>query len=131
MSWTDEQGRRFGRRYGAGLVISQVVPWVSSNSSAALRYRQHLDAYNPQAIPGEFSFETYLNMSLFGEALEVHGPDLTTETLVETLEDFAVDLGVGTSLGFTIGSHQAATRVWGLRLNEQLEIEPLGILVDR
>jgi branched-chain amino acid transport system substrate-binding protein len=118
------------RRYGAGLVISQTVPSVSaSGSSGVLEYLRDLKALDPEIPPGEFSLETYLNMRLLGEALEAHGPDLTTESLIETLEGFRADLGVGAELGFSIGSHQAAQRVWGIRLDDELEVEPLGLLL--
>ena len=128
--WTDPRTRaRTERRYGARLVIAQVVPFVEASSSGALRYRQHLAALDPTLDPGEFSLESYLNMSLLGEALQAHGPDLTTETFVETLESFSTNLGVGTDLGFTSVSHQATDRVWGVRLGDDLEPEWLGILL--
>ncbi|MEO1337542.1 MAG: hypothetical protein AAFV29_18000 [Myxococcota bacterium] len=126
--WLDDQGQPSQRTYGAGLIISQVVPLATLNSSGALRYREHLAAFDPDAIPGEFSLESYLNMWMLGEALQAHGRDLTTETFIETLEDFSTDLGVGTMLGFSLGSHQATDRVWGLRLSDQLQTEWLGLL---
>ncbi len=127
--WIDDQGQATQRTYGAGLVISQVVPLATSNSSGAIRYREHLAAFDPSAVPGEFSLESYLNMWLLGEALQAHGRDLTTETFIQTLEQFSVDLGVGTPLGFSIGSHQATSRVWGIRLSDDLSVEWLGLLL--
>ena len=127
--WFDDQGQPVQRAYGAGIVISQVVPFAESDSSGAIRYREHLNAYDPMIPPGEFSLESYLNMWLLGEALQAHGPDLTTETFIETLEGFSTDLGVGTMLGFSIGSHQATDRVWAIRLDEQLSPEWLGLLL--
>ena len=127
--WINDQGQAVQRAYGTGLVISQVVPLATSNSSGAIRYREHLAASDPDAIPGEFSLESYLNMWLLGEALQRHGRDLTTETFIQTLEQFTADLGVGTPLGFSIGSHQATDRVWGIRLGEDLSVEWLGLLL--
>ena len=128
--WPDGNGQTEQRAYGAGLVISQVVPLASSDASAAIRFREHLAAYNSRAIPGEFSLESYLNMWLLGEALQAHGRDLTTETFIQTLESFSTDLGVGTMLGFSIDSHLATDRVWGLRLDDQLNSEWLGLLLE-
>ena len=126
--WVDGSGQPTQRAYGAGLVMSQVVPLATENSSGAIRYREHLAAVSPTAVPGEFSLESYLNMWLLGEALQRHGPDLTTETFIQTLEGFSVDLGVGVPLGFSSGSHQATDRVWGIRLRDDLSVEWLGLL---
>lgn len=128
-TWIDSTGNRVQRSFGARMVISQVVPFSGSNSSGALRYRQHLAALSPDLVPSGFSLESYLTARLLGEALEKHGRDLTTESFVETLESFSADLGVGTSLGFTFASHQAASRLWAAQFTEDLNIDWIGFLL--
>jgi hypothetical protein len=120
------------RLHGVGMVIAQTVPLVSTEGTGVRRYREDLAAFDANASPAPFSLEAYLNMWMLGEALDKHGRDLTTESFIdETLEDFSTDrLGIGTSVGFNVGSHQATDKLWGVRLNEQLVPEPFGFLIQ-
>lgn len=122
-TWTDAAGRPIERSYGAGLVISQVVPYPASNLPGALDYRRNLFAFDPFVIPGEISFESYLQMRLLGEALRAHGRDLTTETFIQSLETLTTDLGIEETLSFAPRNHQATRRTWALVLSNLLEPE--------
>jgi len=66
------------------------------------------------------SLEGYINARLLHAALEKHGRDLTTESIITTLLTLSVDLGIGTQLRFSSERHQATDVVWGVRLDDDL-----------
>ena len=115
--------------YGEGTIVASPVPHYDSNATGVLNYREHMTAYEPEARKGSISLEGYLAGQLLTEGLRVHGPDITTESLIDTLETLKVDLGIGTHLGFGVSSHQAFSKLWGARLGTKLELEPMGLLL--
>jgi branched-chain amino acid transport system substrate-binding protein len=102
-----------------GVYVTQVVPAFNSGATGVRRYREALASYQPQAQPGFVSLEGYIVGTVFAEALERAGPQLTTEKLVDSLEQFSgVDLGFGTRLLFSLSEHQGSHKIWGTRLDE-------------
>ena len=79
--------------------VTQVVPLFDSGATGVRRYREQLAKYQPQAQPGFVSLEGFIVGSIFVEALRRVGPALTTEKLVDTLEQIdGLDLGFGTKI---------------------------------
>jgi len=102
-----------------GVYVTQVVPPSTSGATGVRHYREALAAFQPQAQPGFVSLEGYIVGSLFAEALKRTGPQLTTERLVDALEQFDhIDLGFGAPLSFSLSEHQGSHKVWGTRLDE-------------
>lgn len=100
-----------------GVVVSQVVPFWNSSSTAAQSYRAHLAAHDPNLVPGFVSFEGYLAAELFVEGLKKRGRDVNTDALVDTFEELSqVELGIGATLSFSPNQHQASQKVWGTQL---------------
>jgi branched-chain amino acid transport system substrate-binding protein len=108
-----------GPRYAAGVIVTQVVPAVSSYSTVILEYKSALAKYFPGEAPDYVSLEGYIVANVLIEALRRTGPQLDTEKLVEGLESLRdLDLGLGTLLTFGRTEHQASHKVWGTELDE-------------
>jgi len=112
----------------AGVYVTQVVPPATSGATGVRRYREALATFQPQAQPGFVSLEGYIVGSLFTEALKRTGPQLTTERLVDALEQFDhIDLGFGAPLSFSLSEHQGSHKVWGTRLDETCAPQPVEL----
>lgn len=111
-----------------GVTITQVVPPSTSGATGVRRYREALARFQPQAQPGFVSLEGYIVGSVFAEALKRTGQELTTERLVDTLEQFDhVDLGFGAPLTFSLSEHQGSRKIWGTRLDETCTPQPVDL----
>jgi ABC-type branched-subunit amino acid transport system substrate-binding protein len=103
---------------GEGVLVTQVVPPVSSNSAAVSRYRELLRKYFPNEQPGFASLEGFVTASVLVEGLRRAGPAPATDGLVAALESIKdLDLGIGTPLGFAPSEHQASHKVWGTEID--------------
>jgi ABC-type branched-subunit amino acid transport system substrate-binding protein len=108
--------------------VTQVVPPFDSGATGVLRYREQLAKYEPQAQPGFVSLEGFIVGSIFVEALERAGRDLTTEKLVDTLEQIdGLDLGFGTPITYSLSEHQGSHKVWGTRLDETCNYQAVDL----
>lgn len=99
--------------YAQGVMVTQVVPSYTSQASGVLEYRTDIDRFD--GGPYTFtSLEGYIAARLFVTALELNGPELTTESLQQTLDTRIrdLDIGIGTLLSFSSTDHQAADAVW-------------------
>jgi ABC-type branched-subunit amino acid transport system substrate-binding protein/predicted Ser/Thr protein kinase len=123
-----EELRQLGPRYPPGVIVTQVVPPVTSQSSAVLKYRELLRRYQSSERPGSVSLEGYLAASVLVEGLRRAGSELTTDTLIEALESIRdLDLGIGTLLRFSPSEHQASHKVWAIVLDEKGQFQPLDL----
>jgi branched-chain amino acid transport system substrate-binding protein len=105
---------QLGTGYADGVVVTQVVPLPTAKASAILRYQDELKRFAPGERPGFVSLEGWIAARLLIAGLERAGKDLTTDRLVEALEQVrALDLGIGVPLGFAPSEHQASHKVWG------------------
>jgi len=110
----------YGGKIADGVIVTQVVPLPLSKATAVLRYQELLPKYSLGEKPDFVSLEGYLTANLLIEGLKRAGRDFTTESLIDALEALrAVDLGVGTSMGFGMSEHQASHKVWGTMLDEK------------
>jgi ABC-type branched-subunit amino acid transport system substrate-binding protein len=99
--------------------VTQVVPLWDSGATGVRNYRDALSKFQPQAQPGFVSLEGYIVGSIFVEALKRTGAQLTTEKLVNTLEQIEnLDLGFGSKISFSLSEHQGSHKVWGTKLDE-------------
>lgn len=113
---------------GEGVVVSQVVPMPTGFATGILRYRKALQEYFPNERPGHLSLEGYIAASIFCEALQRVGRNLTVEKLVDELEQMRqVDLGIGEPISYSPSDHQGSHRVWGTQLNHLNQLTPLKL----
>jgi branched-chain amino acid transport system substrate-binding protein len=99
--------------------VTQVVPPFDSGATGVLRYRDLLAKFQPQAQPGFVSLEGFLVGTVFVEALKRAGADLSTEKLIDSLEQIQdFDPGFGTKISFSLSEHQGSHKVWGTRLDK-------------
>ncbi|MFO0844393.1 MAG: ABC transporter substrate-binding protein [Gemmataceae bacterium] len=123
-----EELREMGPKYGEGVIVTQVVPLASSSATGVLNYRGHLGTYFPQATPGFVSLEGYIVGRVLVQGLLNAGPQLTSETLVEGLEQIKdLDLAIGTKITFGPSDHQGSHKVWGTVLNKDCKYETLDL----
>jgi ABC-type branched-subunit amino acid transport system substrate-binding protein len=114
--------------YGAGVIVTQVVPAIDSHSTAISKYRDLLHKYFPSERPSFVSLEGYLIANLFLEGVQRAGPDLTRESLIEGLESIRdLDLGIGTPLRFAPSEHQASHKVWATVLTKDGDYQLLDL----
>jgi branched-chain amino acid transport system substrate-binding protein len=120
---------QLGPQYPQGVIVTQVVPLPTGQSTVGLRYREALSTYAPGEKPDFISLEGYITGNLLVEALKRTGPNLNTESLVEALEGIhGLDLGLGVPLNFGLSEHQGSHKVWGTVLDatggfQSLELE--------
>jgi serine/threonine protein kinase/ABC-type branched-subunit amino acid transport system substrate-binding protein len=114
-----EELKELGPNYGAGVIVTQVVPHFESGATGILRYRELLKKYHPDQQADFVSLEGYVVGQLFAEGLRRTGRALDTEALIDALEQIqSFDPGIGGSLGFGMSQHQASHKVWGTQLDE-------------
>ena len=123
-----EEMRQLGGKFASGVIVTQVVPPIDSNSTAVIGYRNALEKYFPGEKPDFVSLEGYVVGSLFVEGLRRAGPNLTTDGVIGALEGIHdLDLGLGTKLSFSLSEHQASHKVWGTILNEAAQYQVLDL----
>jgi ABC-type branched-subunit amino acid transport system substrate-binding protein len=113
-----EELAQYGPQYMDGVIVTQVVPPIDSQSSAVLKFRELLAKYKPNEQPSFVSLEGYIDAAILAEGLRRAGDNLTTETLVsalESIQDF--DLGLGSPIHYGPSEHQASHKVWGTVLD--------------
>jgi branched-chain amino acid transport system substrate-binding protein len=117
-----------GPRFTNGVLVSQIVPAVAGHSSLVLDYKNALAKYFVGEPPDYTSLEGFISARLLIEALKRTGPQVDTEKLVENLEAMNnFDLGIGSTLGFGRGEHQASHKIWGTALDETGIYQPIDL----
>ena len=108
-----------GKRYANGVIVTQVVPPVDGHSSLVLDYKAALAKYFPGEPADYVSLEGYVTANVLVAALKRNGPEVDTEKLVQTLENFQnFDIGLGTPVSFGRSEHQGVHKVWGSQLDD-------------
>lgn len=111
-------------RYCENVIAVQLVPDPGSSGSLVLQYREHLKAYDANLVPGPYTLEGYIGARILLSAIEKNGPEITTESLVETLESMdKIEIGLGVPLGLSEQDHQACHAVWLRKLNATCEFK--------
>jgi branched-chain amino acid transport system substrate-binding protein len=117
-----------GKKYAAGVIVTQVVPAVDGHSSLVLDYKSALAKYFPGEAPDYVSLEGYVDASVLIAALQRNGAQVDTESLVSTLENLRdLDVGLGTPVIFSRSDHQGVHRVWGTQLDETGHYQPIDL----
>jgi ABC-type branched-subunit amino acid transport system substrate-binding protein len=109
---------QLGARYPQGVIVTQVVPLPTGQSTVGIRYREALGKYAPGEKPDFVSLEGYVTGNLLVEGLRRVGRNVSTEELVNALETIrGLDVGLGVPLSFGMSEHQASHKVWGTVLD--------------
>ena len=117
-----------GKKYATGVIVTQVVPAVDGYSSLVLDYKSALAKYFPGEAPDYVSLEGYVAANVLIAALKRNGPQLDTESLVETLENLHdLDIGLGTPVTFSRSEHQGIHKVWGSQLDTTGHYRPIDL----
>jgi branched-chain amino acid transport system substrate-binding protein len=117
-----------GKRYAAGVIVTQVVPAVDGHSSLVLEYKSAVAKYFPGEAPDYVSLEGYVDASVLIAALQRNGSQLDTEKLVGTFENLRdLDIGLGTPVTFSRSEHQGVHRVWGTQLDANGHYQPIDL----
>ena len=119
---------QLGPKYAQGIIVTQVVPLPTGQSTVAIQYRDALARYAAGEKPDFVSFEGYVAGNLLVEGLRRAGRNLSTEDLVNALESIhGLDIGLGVPLGFGMSEHQASHKVWGTVLDAAGAFQPLDL----
>jgi ABC-type branched-subunit amino acid transport system substrate-binding protein len=117
-----------GKKYAAGVIVTQVVPALEGHSSLVLDYKSALAKYSPGEAPDYVSLEGYVDGTVLVAALKQNGAQLDTEKLVGTFENLRdLDIGLGTPMNFSRSEHQAVHKVWGTQLDADGRYQPIDL----
>ncbi len=123
-----EEFKAMGTHYGEGVIVSQVVPFYDSYAEGVIKYRAALKKYFPNESAHFVSLEGYIAATILCEGLKINGRELTTESLVNSLQSIEeLDMGIGPTISFSKSNHQASHFVWGTRLNGEGKFERLSL----
>lgn len=119
---------QYGLEYAEGIIVTQVVPPIDSQSSLVSRFREHLQKFRPNRHPTFSALEGYIDAAVFAEAVKRTGDNLTTETLIDSLESIRdFDIGVGAPITFGPSEHQGMHKVWATVLHKDGKYKPLDL----
>ncbi len=117
-----------GGKYADGVIVTQLALAVDGYSSLILEYKTALAKYFGGEAPDYTSLEYYIAARILIEGLTRTGPQITTEKLVDALENLRdFDLGLGATINFSRSEHQGLHKVWGTQLTESGKFEPLDL----
>jgi branched-chain amino acid transport system substrate-binding protein len=120
--------RLLGPRYTNGVIVSQIVPAVAGHSGLVLDYKNTLAKYFAGEPPDYTSLEGYVSASVLIEALKRTGSQIDTERVIASLEAMdSFDLGIGSTLSFGRGEHQASHKIWGTALDDAGIYQPIEL----
>ena len=115
----DEELKAIAPQHTKGVIVTQIVPHYNSGATGVIRYRKLLKKHFPEYQPGFMSLEGFIAAECLVAGLKKTGQNLTTETLIDSLESIRdLDLGVGPIMSFGPSKHQASNKVWGTVLDE-------------
>src|ERR1039458_10362249 len=113
---------------GAIHLTDMFSPALDGHSSLVLDYKSALAKYFPGEAPDYVSLEGYVAANVLIAALKRNGPQLDTESLVETLENLHdLDIGLGTPVTFSRSEHQGIHKVWGSQLDSTGHYRPIDL----
>jgi ABC-type branched-subunit amino acid transport system substrate-binding protein len=123
-----EELRELAPKAAAGVIITQVVPSIESQSSLVLKYRELANRYFPNEPASFISLEGYINAAILVEGLRRAGADLNTEGVVNALQSIRdLDLGIGAPINFGPSEHQGSHKVWGTKLDRDGNVIDLDL----
>jgi branched-chain amino acid transport system substrate-binding protein len=119
---------QLGAGYAEGVVVTQVVPLPTAKATTILKYQEQMKKYAPSEKPGFLSLEGWIAARLLVEGLQRAGKEATVDAVIDALEGIrALDLGIGTPLGFGPSEHQASHMVWGTVIDAKGQLQPLSL----
>ncbi|HKS87456.1 MAG TPA: ABC transporter substrate-binding protein [Pseudolabrys sp.] len=125
---SDSLAQELGNQ-GAGVVISQVVPFPGDKSLRVVAaYQTALAAVNAKSKPGFVSLEGYLVGELVVEALRRIPGEPTREAFLDAIERAPFDLG-GVKLTFSADRNQGSNQVYFTVLQGDGTFRPVTRLV--
>ncbi len=125
---SDSLAQELGNQ-GAGVVISQVVPFPGDKSLPVVAaYQAALVAVNPKSTPGFVSLEGYLVGQLVVQALKRIPGAPTREAFLDAIEGSPFDLG-GVTLTFGPTQNQGSNKVYFTVIGADGLLRPVTKLV--
>ena len=125
---SDSLAQELGNQ-GAGVVISQVVPFPGDKSLPVVAaYQAALVAVNPKSKPGFVSLEGYLVGQLVVQALKRIPGEPTREAFLNAIEGAPFDLG-GVTLAFGPTQNQGSNKVYFTVIGADGSLRPVTKLV--
>jgi ABC-type branched-subunit amino acid transport system substrate-binding protein len=125
---SDSLAQELGNQ-GAGVIVSQVVPFPADKSLPVVAsYQAALAAVNPKSKPGFVSLEGYLVGQFVVQALKRIPDAPSRETFLDAIESGPFDLG-GVKLAFGPAQNQGSNQVYFTVLGADGSFRPVTKLV--
>ncbi len=125
---SDSLAQELGNQ-GAGVIVSQVVPFPADKSLPVVAsYQAALAAVNPKSKPGFVSLEGYLVGQLAVQALKRIPDAPSRESFLDAIESGPFDLG-GVKLAFGPAQNQGSNQVYFTVLGADGSFRPVTKLV--
>lgn len=102
------------RSYCGSVVASRVVPSIASGANVILNYKDALAVHKPGVAATHLGLEGYIAARVLIEALRRNGPAISTENVINELEDMELDLGLGTPIDFAPSDRVAFDQIRGV-----------------
>jgi branched-chain amino acid transport system substrate-binding protein len=104
---------------GEGVIVTQVVPHFGEELPLTEAYRQDLEAYDPESLPGFVSLEGYIVAKIFVEGLRRIDGEIGRESIVDALLGIkTLDIGLGTVIDYGTDIYQGSQKVWPTAIRE-------------
>jgi len=117
-----------GLEYADGVIVTQVVPFYGSIDDSINDYKECMNAYHRDQPLDFISLEGFVAARVFVAALEKNGPNLTTDSLITTIESIrGLRLGIGIEVSFSPADHQGSHQVWGTMLDASGEYRLISL----
>jgi branched-chain amino acid transport system substrate-binding protein len=117
-----------GKKYAAGVIVTQVVPALEGHSSLVLDYKSVLAKYFPGEAPDYVSLEGYVDGTVLVAALKQNGAQIDSEKIVASFENLRdLDIGLGAPVNFSRSEHQGVHKVWGTQIDGDGRYQPIDL----
>jgi ABC-type branched-subunit amino acid transport system substrate-binding protein len=117
-----------GKKYAAGVIVTQVVPALEGHSSLVLDYKSALAKYFPGEAPDYVSLEGYVDGTVLVAALKQNGAQIDSEKIVASFENLRdLDIGLGAPVNFSRSEHQGVHKVWGTQIDGDGRYQPIDL----
>ena len=102
------------------IIVTQVVPSPFSDELELVKnYRALVGKYFPEDEPNYVALEGFINAQVLVKALQLSGPGLTRQALINTVEKIdKLDIGIGKPISFGLHDHSGLEDIYYSRLEQ-------------
>lgn len=103
---------------GDKIVVTQVVPELSSGLPIIHEYISALHKFDTTLIPNEVSLEGFIIAKIFHQGLLSIKGEINKESIIDGIESLkGLDIGLNVDINYDKNEHQAMHKIWVVRFN--------------